>query len=54
MSHPLILSTWSFGQRANQAAWPILAAGGSAIDAVEAAGRDAESHPANHPVGAGG
>ncbi|MFC1464432.1 MAG: N(4)-(beta-N-acetylglucosaminyl)-L-asparaginase [Candidatus Brachytrichaceae bacterium NZ_4S206] len=54
MPHPLILSTWSFGQRANRAAWPILSSGGSALDAVEAAGRDAESDPDNHTVGAGG
>ena len=34
---PIILSTWSFGQPANRAAWPILERGGSSIDAVEAA-----------------
>ena len=51
---PLILSTWSFGQRANSAAWPILASGGAAIDAVERAGNDAEDDPENHTVGFGG
>jgi isoaspartyl peptidase/L-asparaginase-like protein (Ntn-hydrolase superfamily) len=51
---PLILSTWSFGRRANAAAWPILADGGSALDAVEAAARDAEADPENHTVGYGG
>ena len=33
---PFMLSTWSFGERANAAAWPALAAGGSSMDAVEA------------------
>ena len=32
---PLILSTWSFGQRANAVAWEVLAAGGSAHEPVE-------------------
>jgi len=54
MSKPLIVSTWSFGQRANRAAWPILSAGGSSLDAVEAAARDAEADPENHTVGLGG
>lgn len=51
---PVILSTWSFGQRANAAAWPILSAGGAALDAVETAARDAEADPQNHTVGLGG
>src|SRR4051812_28989725 len=51
---PLILSTWTFGQRANHAAWPILERGGTSVDAVEAACRDAESDPDNHTVGLGG
>lgn len=51
---PIIVSTWSFGKRANAAAWPILARGGSALDAVEAAGNDAEDDPENHTVGFGG
>lgn len=51
---PMILSTWSFGQRANAAAWPTLARGGSALDAVETAGNDAEDDPENHTVGYGG
>lgn len=53
-TEPVILSTWSFGQRANAAAWPILARGGPALDAVEAAARDAEADPENHTVGLGG
>src|SRR5690349_6698100 len=56
MPKPLILSTWSFGQRANRAAWDVLARGGAraSLDAVELACRDAESDPANHTVGFGG
>jgi isoaspartyl peptidase/L-asparaginase-like protein (Ntn-hydrolase superfamily) len=54
MAIPLMLSTWSFGQRANAAAWEALARGGGALDAVEAACRDAEIDPDNHTVGVGG
>src|SRR5438067_2511820 len=42
----LILSTWSFGQRANRAAWETLSPDGSS--------RDAESDLSNHTVGKGG
>lgn len=54
MPTPLILSTWSFGRRANAAAWEQFSRGGSALDAVEAAGRDAEADPENHTVGYSG
>jgi len=54
MPQPIILSTWSFGQKANAAAWPALLKGGSALDAVEAACGDAEMDAANHTVGLGG
>jgi isoaspartyl peptidase/L-asparaginase-like protein (Ntn-hydrolase superfamily) len=54
MAQPIILSTWSFGKRANAAAWPALAKGGSALDAVEAACGDAEADATNHTVGLGG
>src|SRR4051812_37229229 len=50
----IILSTWTFGQRANVAAWPTLSGGGNSLDAVEAACRDAESDLSNHTVGRGG
>ena len=50
----LILSTWSFGQRANRAAWGTLASGGTSLDAVEIACRDAESDVSNQTVGKGG
>lgn len=39
---PVVVSTWDSGVRANAAAWPVLASKGSALDAVEAAGRAAE------------
>src|SRR5262245_15707578 len=54
MPNPIILSTWSFGQRANRAGWPILEKGGASIDAVEAACKDAEADPENHTVGFSG
>lgn len=49
----MLVSTWSFGQRANAAGWPILMKSG-ALDAVEAACRDAENDLSNHTVGVGG
>ncbi|PZU23079.1 MAG: N(4)-(beta-N-acetylglucosaminyl)-L-asparaginase, partial [Stenotrophomonas sp.] len=42
-----VVSTWDFGVGANQAAWKVLAAGGSALDAVEAGARWAESELCN-------
>ncbi|MGJ7900840.1 N(4)-(beta-N-acetylglucosaminyl)-L-asparaginase [Lysobacter sp. 1R34A] len=46
-----VVSTWDFGVGANQAAWPVLAGGGSALDAVEAGARWAESELCNNTVG---
>ncbi|WP_296252344.1 N(4)-(beta-N-acetylglucosaminyl)-L-asparaginase [uncultured Stenotrophomonas sp.] len=46
-----VVSTWDFGVGANQAAWKVLAAGGSALDAVEAGARWAESELCNPTVG---
>lgn len=54
MPQPLILSTWSFGVIANAAGWPVLAGGGDALDAVEAAAVAVESDPAVDSVGYGG
>jgi L-asparaginase/N4-(beta-N-acetylglucosaminyl)-L-asparaginase len=54
MPQPIILSTWSFGRRANAAAWSALSAGGAAIDAVEQACICAEDDPAVDSVGRGG
>ena len=39
---PVVVSTWDSGITANAAAWPVLAKGGRALDAVEAAGRASE------------
>ncbi len=46
-----VVSTWDFGVPANQAAWPVLAGGGSALDAVETGARWAESDLCNPTVG---
>ncbi len=42
---PVVVSTWDSGITANNGAWPILAKGGRALDAVEAAGRASEDEP---------
>jgi N4-(beta-N-acetylglucosaminyl)-L-asparaginase len=42
---PVVVSTWNSGITANNAAWPILAKNGRALDAVEAAGRASEDEP---------
>lgn len=54
MSGPMMLSTWSFGQRGHARAWPILASGGPSLDAVEAACRVVEQDPEIDSVGFGG
>lgn len=41
---PLVLSTWDSGVIANGGAWPVLVAGGRALDAVEKAGMAIEDH----------
>ena len=46
-----VVSTWDFGVGANTAAWPVLARGGSALDAVEAGARWAEGDLCNSTVG---
>ena len=45
-----IVSTWSFGLRANESAWPHVAAG-RALDAVEAACAYADAAPDIDSVG---
>jgi N4-(beta-N-acetylglucosaminyl)-L-asparaginase len=49
-----VVSTWDFGVAANQAAWAVLAAGGKALDAVEAGAKIPESDLKNHSVGRAG
>lgn len=51
---PLALSTWDFGADANEAAWKILSAGGSALDAVITGVGVIEADPENTTVGIGG
>ncbi|OAV45583.1 N(4)-(beta-N-acetylglucosaminyl)-L-asparaginase [Lewinella sp. 4G2] len=50
---PVVISTWQHGQAANVAAWKIISAGGSALDAVEAGARVTEADPEVHTVGLG-
>jgi L-asparaginase/N4-(beta-N-acetylglucosaminyl)-L-asparaginase len=51
---PIILSTWTFGQIANAAGWPVLKRGGKAIDAVEQGCIAVEADPEVDSVGIGG
>lgn len=46
-----VVSTWDFGVGANQAAWKVLGAGGTALDAVETGARWAEADLCNATVG---
>lgn len=54
MAQPLLISTWSFGQRGHSAAWPALASGGSALDAVERVCAVIDEDPQIDSVGFGG
>ena len=51
---PVVISTWRHGLAANEAAWKVLAAGGSAVDAAEAGVRVTEADPEVRTVGLGG
>jgi isoaspartyl peptidase/L-asparaginase-like protein (Ntn-hydrolase superfamily) len=51
---PLIVSTWGFGKRANDAALKVLLAGGAILDAVEQGIWVTESDPGNSSVGLAG
>jgi N4-(beta-N-acetylglucosaminyl)-L-asparaginase len=52
---PIILSTWSFGKKANAAGWPFLTGPkASSLDAVEQACRAVEADAEVHSVGRGG
>lgn len=50
----VMVSTWDFGARANADGWAVRQAGGSALDMVEAGGRNAEADEGNSSVGLGG
>lgn len=51
---PVVVSTWPHGIPANEAAWEILDADGTALDAVEAGVRVTEADPETRTVGLGG
>lgn len=54
VNKPIVISTWNFGLKANEAAWEILKASGRALDAVEAGVKVPEGDPAERSVGYGG
>ncbi len=51
---PVIISTWNFGLKANDAGWKVMTTDGNALDAVEVAARVTENDPTNTSVGFGG
>ena len=51
---PMVISTWSHGLQANEAAMEVLLKGGTAINAVEAGVRVPEADPESMSVGYGG
>ena len=51
---PVVVSTWQHGRAANAAAWKVLTAGGSALDAAETGVRVTEADPRVRTVGLGG
>lgn len=53
-SGPFLLTTWDFGPGANEEGWPVLASGGSSLDAVECAINYVELLPDEYWVGYGG
>ncbi len=53
-TNPFILTTWSFGPVGNDAAFPALAAGASALDAAVRAATAIEDDPTIDSVGVGG
>ncbi len=54
LNRPLIVSTWDFGLKANEAAWAILVKDGPVLDAVEQGIRLCENDPNERSVGFGG
>jgi len=54
MPSPVLITTWTFGGPANEAAWPILAAGGPALDATIAGATHCEADASVDNVGYGG
>lgn len=54
VSKPIVISTWNFGLKANEAAWAILNRNGKALNAVEAGVKVIEADPSERSVGYGG
>lgn len=54
VTKPVVISTWKHGVAANNKAWEILSAGGTALDAAEAGVMVTEADPAVRTVGIGG
>ena len=54
VSKPVVISTWAPNQKANAAAWKILAANGRALDALEKGIHVTEADPTDQSVGYGG
>lgn len=54
VNKPIVLSTWNFGIKANEAAWEILSKNGQALDAVEKGVKLVEADPNERSVGYGG
>jgi N4-(beta-N-acetylglucosaminyl)-L-asparaginase len=51
---PIVISTWAFGLKANEAAWEVLSRGGTSLDAVETGIVQCEDDPTVDSVGWGG
>jgi len=54
LRRPVVISTWDFGLKANEAAWTVLGNSGKALDAVETGVKITEADPAERSVGYGG
>lgn len=54
VNKPIVISTWNFGLKANEAAWTVLKEKGRALDAVEKGVRVTEADPDERSVGYGG
>ena len=52
--YPMVISTWNFGQKANESAWQQLQSNKNALDAVEQGVRHIESDASNASAGLGG
>lgn len=54
VNKPIVVSTWNFGLKANDAAWEVLKNKGRALDAVETGVKVPEGDPTERSVGYGG